>query len=248
MDRRHFLGLSAISIPLLGKKHHMPVPGGVRTITPVNTTVNNTPQQIWSGGTGIDPLIINNDTNNPMYIGAKRDVLRQDVTSCIPVAPLSNQVWGDVDVWAFAPVPVNCLVVPGATQFNFSPAQIAQQLQPNILAQNVTTSAAGGGTFPITPIFTGRIWGWSLTQAFNSDSTFTGDAGCTGELVTSVSVKILANQSIFVAGASQQSNSVDNLALSSPIPVNNERVNLITQAIAAHTNQTVTGIIYYSSP
>jgi hypothetical protein len=94
-------------------------------VTPVNTSIR-TPQKIWNGGTGIAPLIVNNDPLNTLYIGSQADVLRQDTTSTIPIEPLGAQVWGDVDVWAFAPVTVNtCLIIPGGTLYQPSPAQVA---------------------------------------------------------------------------------------------------------------------------
>ena len=111
----------------------------VTSITPVNTSIK-APQKIWNGGTGIAPLIVNNDPLNTLYIGSQADVLRIDTTSTIPIEPLGAQVWGDVDIWAFAPVTVNtCLIIPGGTLYQPSPAQVAISAAGLATAVNQTT-------------------------------------------------------------------------------------------------------------
>jgi len=134
-----------------------PAPGGtILPVDPINTFVNK-PQQIWNGGSGVQPFIFNNDEVNTLYIGSQSDVLRQDATSCIPVQPLSGQVWPDANIYAFAPTSVNVLIIPGATSVQPGPVQIAvalaaaglatatnQILQNTAIPDNISTTGING--------------------------------------------------------------------------------------------------------
>lgn len=113
---------------------------GIVTTPSANSPINSTikaPNQIWTGGSGIEPFIFNNDVANTMYIGAQRDVLTQSISSCIPLAPLQGIAWPDVDVWAFALQTINYLIIPGATAFAPSPVQV----QLALIAAGVSTAA-----------------------------------------------------------------------------------------------------------
>jgi len=100
----------------------------------VTNTEVGVAQQIWNGGSGVQPFIFNNDEVNTLYIGAQQDVLAGFESSCIPVPPLGGQSWPDVDIWAFAPTPVNMLIVPGATSWAPSPVQVQIALEAAGLA------------------------------------------------------------------------------------------------------------------
>jgi hypothetical protein len=109
------------------------------TLNVQNITVTSQPTQIWYGGTGIQPFIFNNSETNTLYIGGQNDVLGQNITSCIPVPPLAGMSWPDVNIYAFAlaGLPVNVLIIPGATSWAPSPVQV----QYALIAAGLATAA-----------------------------------------------------------------------------------------------------------
>jgi hypothetical protein len=102
----------------------------------INTSIK-APQQIWTGGSGVQPFIFNNDEVNTLYVGTQADVLRQDPTSTIPIPPLGGQSWPDVDIWAFAPIAVQMLIIPGASSWAPSPVQV----QVALIAAGLATAS-----------------------------------------------------------------------------------------------------------
>lgn len=107
-------------------------------VSPINSTLQpGQPIQIWTGNSGTSPYLFNNDIANTMYVGAKADVLRQDITSCIPIYPLGGQEWPDDEIWGFVPEGcrnLNYLIIPGATSFTPSPVQVQLALNAAGLA------------------------------------------------------------------------------------------------------------------
>jgi hypothetical protein len=110
----------------------------VTGLSVTNTTIT-VPAQVWPGNTGVQPLIVNNDTTATLYIGNKREVLTKQVSSCVPISPLGSYISPDVELWAFttAAAGANLLVFPGATQYD--PGAVATQIALN--AAGLATSA-----------------------------------------------------------------------------------------------------------
>lgn len=134
----------------------MTTPAPTTSFSPTNGTLNpGQPIQIWYGGSGIAPFVANNDFANTLYVGAKADVLRQDISSTIPFYPLGGMAMADVDIWAFVPEtakPNSYLVIPGATSWTPSPVQVQLALNAaglataaNQVVQNTSINAPAYG-------------------------------------------------------------------------------------------------------
>jgi hypothetical protein len=156
----------------------MTTPSQISSLFVTNTVVGKG-QQIWNGGSGVQPFIFNNDEVNTLYVGPANDVLTQSQSSTIPVPPLGGQVWPDVDIWAFAPTAVNVLIVPGATAWAPSPVQVQVALNAAGLAtkaEQITQNTAIPDNISTT--------GAPLLNLYNSLADAAGTVITTGNQVT----------------------------------------------------------------